>query len=363
MKRGIWYIFLIGLCIYIGILNRKEIYVYIALVLTAFMLFLWMSLIINGIGAKLALSVAIPVAEKNQPFRVAVEVRTKWRTVPQVSAVLKVIGSGEKNILAEEMIQLDKGYGKCVGQVYLPVSGRYEITAGKVKVYDALNIFYIRKKVKNSTFVYVFPDCYMTAIDVTKKTRDFVTESDIYCDDRMGDDYSETYQLREYQPGDRIMNINWKMSARLDDLMVKAPSKPLVCPVIICMNLSCPSKRNYGKRLSVAIETMVSISYSLIGVKVPHFVAWYDPVIMDITRYRIVREEDVYDAASKLSMVSVMDAAKEDISGKYQERFRGEEFSTLIHINMYGLVSCGEYEYQIAYKNLKKDIEAIYLRV
>ncbi|MGN0393783.1 MAG: DUF58 domain-containing protein [Coprococcus sp.] len=363
MKRGFWYILFIGACIYIGILNRKEIYVYIAIFMTAIMLMLWGGLILNCARTKLALSIAIPVAEKNQPFHPAIEVRTSWGNIPAVSADFKVIGAGVKDISVEEIVQIDSNYGKCQGELYLPVSGRYEIVTRNVRIYDPLNIFYIRKRIKSSAYVYVLPGCYTTAIDVTKTTRDFVAESDIYYSAEKGDDYSETYQIREYQPGDRIMNINWKMSARLGDLMVKDPSRPMACPVIICMNLGGIVKKNYGRQLSVALEAMVSISYSMICVKVPHFIAWYDPVIMDITRYRIVCEEDVYDAASKLSLVRMTDMTGQSVKEKYQERFRGEEFTTMIDIDMNGYISSGEYKYHVEYKNLKKDIEAIYLRV
>ncbi len=363
MKRGFWYILLMGVCIYIGILNRKEIYVYLAIVMAAVMLLLWMGLIINCARTKLALSVAIPVAEKRKPFYPAIEVRTKGKRIPAVSASFRLIGAGAKIVHAEEMLQIDNGYGKCQGEIQLSVSGRYEIVAKDVRIYDPLNIFYVRKHIKKGSYIYVLPACYTVAIDVTKTTRDFVAESDIYDFEKRGDDYSESYQVREYQPGDRIMNINWKMSARLDELMVKDPSRPLACPVIICMNLAGFGKRNYGRQLSMALEAMVSISYSMICVKVPHFIAWYDPVVMDITRYRIVCEEDVYDAASKLSMVNIADMTVQDVRGKYQERFRGEEFTTMIDIDMFGRISSGEYEYQIKYKNLKKDIEDIYLRV
>lgn len=363
MKRGFCYILLIGVCTYIGILNRKEIYVYLAIVMTAVMLLLWVGLIINCARTKLALSVAIPVSEKRKPFYPAIEVRTKGNSIPAVSAGFRLIGTGFKIEQTDEMIQIDKGYGKCQGEIALPVSGRYEIVAKNVRIYDPLNIFYLRRRIKGSSYIYILPECYTVAIDVTKTTRDFVAESDIYYAEKRGDDYSESYQVREYQPGDRIMNINWKMSARLDELMVKTPSRPLACPVVICMKLAGFGKRNYSRQMSVALEAMVSISYSMICVKVPHFIAWYDPVIMDITRYRIVCEEDVYDAASRLSMVNIADMTVQDVKEKYKERFRGEEFTTMIDIDINGCISSGEYEYQVKYKNLKKDIEDIYLKV
>ena len=44
--------------------------------------------------------------------------------------------------------------------------------------------------------------------------------------DRRGEDRSEVYQLREYRPGDDIRQIHWKLSSKLDELILKETSQP-----------------------------------------------------------------------------------------------------------------------------------------
>ena len=243
----------------------------------------------------------------------------------------------------------------------LAVSGRYEIAAADVRVYDAFHMFYIKKKIKNSANVYVLPQCYLMPINITKKTRDFVTDSDVYHADIRGDDSSEVYQVREYRPGDSVRNIHWKLTARQDEIMVRDMNKTLSCPVIICVNLNGKDCKNYGHAMSAALESMVSLSFSLIDIRVPHFIAWYDPEKMSITRYRIIKEEDVYDAAARMSYVDARSMDWYDVIGMYREKYRGEDFTSFIDVDMKGNIQCGDDRYHVKFETLKEDITHICL--
>ncbi len=48
-----------------------------------------------------------------------------------------------------------------------------------------------------------------------------------------GDDPGETYDIREYQPGDSIRQIHWKLSGKLDDIMIREKSFPVDDTVLI----------------------------------------------------------------------------------------------------------------------------------
>ena len=175
------------------------------------------------------------------------------------------------------------------GAMSLAVSGRYEIAAADVRVYDAFHMFYIKKEDKELGKCICVAAVLPYAYKYHEKTRDFVTDSDVYHADIRGDDSSEVYQVREYRPGDSVRNIHWKLTARQDEIMVRDMNKTLSCPVIICVNLNGKDCKNYGHAMSAALESMVSLSFSLIDIRVPHFIAWYDPEKMSITRYRIIK--------------------------------------------------------------------------
>ena len=265
MRRGILYIVLIGACVYIGIINKEKSYFFAAVIMTAVMLSLIAGLIVRYIRTSVKMQMNIPVVEKNSTFCPELAVSVTGGQVPHVAAVFSVLAPGMKKKKKSTFEQIDDRYGKCVGKMKLDVSGRYEIKASGVRIYDAFHIFSIRKKVGGTAYIYVLPQCYLVPVEVTKNTRDFVTDSDVYYSDVRSDDSTEVYQVREYRPGDRMTRIHWKLSARQDEIMVRDTSKALSCPVIICMDLDGRNCRHYGQAMSVALESMVSVSFSQIG--------------------------------------------------------------------------------------------------
>lgn len=363
MRRGIIYILLIGVCVYIGILNKERVYFYAATLMAALMVFLLIGLIFRVSNTTVRMKMNIPVVEKNQSFSPVIAVSTSRGQAPYVTAYFTVAAAGMKKKQRSTYRLLDDKNGRCSRHMKLAVSGRYEIQASDVRIYDALHLFYRRKRLRDTAYIYVLPQCYLVAVNVTKNTRDFVTDSDVYYTDVRGDDSGEVYQVREYRPGDRMINIHWKLTARQDEIMVRDAAKALSCPVIICVNLDGKGCRRYGEAMSTALETMVSISFSLIDVRVPHFIAWYDTEQMNITRYRITREEDVYDAAATMSFVDAGKAGHFDIIGMYREKYRGEDFTSFIDIDMKGNVVCGDDAFHVSYETFERDLSGIYITV
>lgn len=52
-------------------------------------------------------------------------------------------------------------------------------------------------------------------------------ESSVYDPDVRGTDRTETYQIREYAPGDSLQQIHWKLSGKTGQLMVREPARPV----------------------------------------------------------------------------------------------------------------------------------------
>lgn len=83
----------------------------------------------------------------------------------------------------------------------------------------------------------------LMSLEITKRTRDFQTDSEIYSGERRGDDPSELYQVRPYRAMDSVRDIHWKLTAKENQLMVKEHGFPLGCVILIwidfgkCSNL------------------------------------------------------------------------------------------------------------------------------
>ncbi len=61
-------------------------------------------------------------------------------------------------------------------------------------------------------------------------------DNDSYAEGIRGDDYSEVLLLRDYVPGDSLKQIHWKLSSKLDRLIVREASMPVQRSLLICMD-------------------------------------------------------------------------------------------------------------------------------
>lgn len=105
--------------------------------------------------------------------------------------------------------------------------GCLEIKATYLKIYDMLGIFFIPVKLRFNSEVLVMPKSEKPSV---------LPDSDHikiigYKPNTSG--FVEDYELRNYQEGDSLKNIHWKISARYDELIIKEPSVPVYRPLVI----------------------------------------------------------------------------------------------------------------------------------
>lgn len=53
-----------------------------------------------------------------------------------------------------------------------------------------------------------------------------------------GGGYSEQHELREYQPGDNLNQIHWKLSAKTGDLIIREPMEPIRSKILLTLDLA-----------------------------------------------------------------------------------------------------------------------------
>ncbi len=82
---------------------------------------------------------------------------------------------------------------------------------------------------------------------------------------RRGADFSEPFDLRPYQPGDDLRGIHWKLSGKLDELILREPGDPVHFDVAILPDLGClregepvseaalEAARSYTEALGIAL--------------------------------------------------------------------------------------------------------------
>lgn len=144
--------------------------------------------------------------------------------IPQMKINLKINNRFAKTNKKFSLVyggKLDKPYFKKLNS-FSRHCGIIEADAKYCKVYDLLGIFFIPIKI----------DCHLSCCVMPERKKPeklFANEifSVIGYKPKSGCGYSDSYDLRAYQSGDRLKNIHWKLSAKLDDVIVKDPTEPI----------------------------------------------------------------------------------------------------------------------------------------
>ena len=105
--------------------------------------------------------------------------------------------------------------------------GVMQITVKKLVLYDALRLFRrtVRLNLTDTVMIMPAPNVLLPDHWPPKPQPDADTKE--YSKEKAGDDPSEIFDLHPYREGDPVSRIHWKLSSKLDTLMVKEYSLPL----------------------------------------------------------------------------------------------------------------------------------------
>lgn len=209
--------------------------------------------------------------------------------------------------------------------------GSYEVRLKKVRVYDLTGLFYIQKTVESSGCVQVLPKMQEIGVQLTEAVHSFFGDADVYDPYRPGDDHSELFQIRPFQNGDRLQRVHWKLSARLDELLVKEDSRPKACPVVFLLHYDSSRQRKM-ENVNAYLVILASISFSLMDSGCPHYVAWYGSRNGDLVRMRVDDEESLYLFLS-CYLEETFEKHIPDLEQAYREKYRGENYLFLLQLD------------------------------
>ncbi len=202
-------------------------------------------------------------------------------------------------------------------ELVLHQAGYYEISVKKAHIYDWFGIFRWSKRIREVVTVVVLPAFYPANIRLTDAARNFVGDADVYDTVKSGDDAGEILKLREFRDGDKIKNIHWKLSAKADQLIVRENSMPRACSTVLMLD------RVSDRNSDAFLITISSLSFSMMDMECPHFIAWYSKRFQDVVRIRVDGEESFYEAMIYL-LEDFDKNSKVNIRELYQEKYRAE---------------------------------------
>lgn len=175
--------------------------------------------------------------------------------------------------------------------------GKLIIELQSLKIYDYLTFSSVKKKLNKSKEIIVLPQIYDlnfsgNVININS------LDGEIFSKDKAGDDPSEVFNVREYVEGDKIQRIHWKLSSKVDNVMIKEYSQPIVHNSIIIVEFY--ESENNINTIQGIIETAISLSHMLLSYNYIHYICWYDKSKDFFNKIIINSEEDMLGVACEL---------------------------------------------------------------
>lgn len=153
--------------------------------------------------------------------------------------------------------------------------GNYQITMEEVKCLDLIGLSAKKIRMKQTLEVLAHP----VEIQVAARfygNPEAVSEGESYNSYRRGQDVNEVSGLREYIAGDSLGSIHWKLSGKMDELIVREFGYPSSYSTMILYDLK---KFSGDTRIpnvvnNVVISLTLALSYQLLGASMGHNVGW-----------------------------------------------------------------------------------------
>ena len=240
---------------------------------------------------------------KKQPFPVQLCVTNK-SFIPIGKAEARIdyynIFSNQITTFYLDMPVQARNTQKVTFQLSSKFCGIVNIRTEYINIYDPMRLFRFRTAKKVGASVSIMPEIH--EIDGTVNFSDRINEeSSVFSDFKPGDDPSEIFDLREYNAGDKLNRIHWKLSSKRDDLIVKEYSLPVDVPSMIFINLKCYEDSDYTLPVfDTLIETLFAVSQFLLENERIHKIVFYSAKSKEFTERIIASPEDIAETAREL---------------------------------------------------------------
>ncbi len=322
------YALLLAGLFYYGILYENDMMLVLGFTLGLLLLLSVIEVVYRLFTIKCRLDIPVSMAEQNLPVDVAFRLDNQSRfPTGRIEIRMRI-----RNFLAKKgktgwlsIPGLRAGQSKHSFPVVLHGAGSHEVELIKLRIHSLLGLFSLTRKCSDFGSILVLPEVHSTLIQVSEATHNFMGEADVYDEFRPGHDPAETFEIRAYRPKDKLQSIHWKLSAKMDDLMVREQGDPKACGIIVLLDLKPKPEAKMETSVADFLELAVTVSFALLEQKTPHFVAWLSKETGDVRRIRVDDEESFYLFIIHYLRDGIAQESKQ-LRGEYREKFKNEYY-------------------------------------
>ena len=305
----------------------------LAIFITVLLLPIVLNIIIRIINKNISLDIQSNNVLENKDEEISIKIFIKNNSIfPALNGELKLSYynkfSNNKEIECINFPINSKERESITFKIKSKYCGKLIIEAESLKIYDYLTISSVKKKLNKSKEIIILPNIYN--LSFFNKVLDVNSlDGENFSKDKSGDDPSEVFNIREYVEGDKIQRIHWKLSSKINNIMIKEYSQPISSSSIIIVEF-CEDKNNINIIQGI-IETAISLSYMLLSYNYIHYICWYDKSKDYFYKVIINSEEDILGVACELLSLTTYE---EDILSlkHYNIESDGEKYSRKFYI-------------------------------
>ena len=297
------FLLMIIICIMFYILYLWDFALVLLVVIAALPIVMFIMALILKHNVKTDIVIKDQTVPKKQPFPVQLCVTNK-SFIPIGKAEARIdyynIFSNQITTFYLDMPVQARNTQKVTFQLSSKFCGIVNIRTEYINIYDPMRLFRFRTAKKVGAAVSVMPEIH--EIGGTVNFSDKINEeSNAFSEFQSGDDPSEIFDLREYNAGDKLNRIHWKLSSKRDDLIVKEYSLPVDVPSTIFINLKCYEDSDYTLPVfDTLVETLFSVSQFFIENERIHKIVFYSAKSKEFTERIIASPEDIAETAKEL---------------------------------------------------------------
>lgn len=252
--------------------------------------------------------------------------------IPMISIEVDIVGrniiTGQSEAFSKNISIMPKKISSLKFEVDNSRIGAIEVFVEEIKATDILGIFKKRLYEKGNgeskyrVCTYNLPKIQDGKIKL-KHIESHNMESFRYSNMKKGEDTSEVFAVDEYQGGDRVKSIHWKLSSKMDKLMVRKFSYPVESNIIVFADKSLDDNITFDEK-EKATKMALDLSYSLCNDEIVHQMVWYDGRENKLCKYKVSSKEDIKKYIYRFLESPFMESiegpykqiTKDDIKGK-----------------------------------------------
>lgn len=312
------------------------------------LLYLAAFLEVSWMAKKLSLHADLPekIVFRGEEFVIRGRLSSRFvLPVPRMEARLSVRALPEQEeLLLKGRIMLDaEEEGFLCFALDSAYCGCLELRPDRLTVYDHLGIFHRNCPVarEEKQLLYILPEFLRK--DVPLPDVKGALSSEDGSDSIRGSAAVDVSDIRPYQIGDSLRLVHWKLSARMNELMVRDMADPVEQMPWLYLNLREPEDRaDHAARKDRTqwdhfIDTAAGASASLLEMEAAHMVFWVDASGGTLEKFRVSDETELQNMLCALLRADTF--TSRDYAEILEEIRSDETKAECIEINIQGVLS------------------------